>query len=482
MEGTTYRALQTRELEQLLHEVVAQRMGPTAARVLDAVIRLQSSTLHTLCGELRDEFTDNGVREALGGLMKHEAVGYNEGTGTYSPCFGTGILPAFFPVFARFLADAYHQAAELIALTLFEFHDLPAETLIRQILRAQPDMETGVRKAFTAMLDDEVLVGVGSTCPMVTSGTAAGGAQPRLSGSKRPDRDTTTCYQFSWPVLLTKIRADRIRRFVGYNVSPTAEKVLGAFLATDANQPSAGRTDRGFPKLHHSSSPQSAGTIQRRFPALQPSAIISAIEMFTSDPTEAYLMPSASSASSSADPMYAVSYVAATRIMQRELYEAIVLSRHGIVGSRIVKLLAENEAMEDRFIAEEALVTHVDARLTLTAMLRDGMVKLLELPKGSITADRIPKNSIFLWTLNKDQLLETLQVQVVKALTNSRTALTQELAAFRDAMPPSYFIDPASVILSTQEAALAAKHDVQRCALQHAVVSLLERALVALYF
>jgi hypothetical protein len=265
-------------------------------------------------------------------------------------------------------------------------------------------------------------------------------------------------------------------RFAEHRFGPAVGQVVQAFVAGDANQPSPGKNARGFPKLHHMSSALTTGNVQRKCSGLQPSMIVGAMDALTAEPDAAILQPS----SGPGEASYAINYWAVARVMQRELYEGIVLARHGVVGSRVARLLAENEAMEDRFVSEEALVTHADARTTLTAMLRDGFVRLLELPKGNI-ADRLPKNSIFLWSINKDQLLETTQTHVVKALCNARTALSQEIAAFRRTMPPSFFVDPANTILSEAEAKLAAKHEVQRAALQHAVAALLERAFVLFY-
>jgi transcription initiation factor IIE alpha subunit len=490
MDTYSYRAMQTRELDVLLVDVVQQRLGSAAVLIVEALISRQALTLAALCKAV-PSLAENAVRVQLASMMKHEVVAHDESTHLYSLSYGTGILPAFFPAIARFLADEYHQAAELVALVLFEYHDLPMDSIVRQTLRMQPDVELAVCKAIDSMRDDEILVSFGSTCSMMSSSAPGAGAHQtseraiaarRLSGHKRTTdaADATSSLQFSWPVILARLRADRLRKFVADKYSYAAEKVLGGFLTLDSNQPSAGRTDRGFPKLHQSSSPLTAGAVQRRLAGVQPSAIVGAIEQFTSDARDAFLIPAATSASA-ADPAYSVSYVTVVRAMQRDIFEGIILSRHGIVGSRIVKLLAENEAMEDRFVAEEALITHTDARTTLAAMLREGFVKLLELPKGSID-DRVPKNSIFLWSINKEQVRETVQGYVVKSLCNMRARLQQELAIFRSAMPPSYFVDPTNTILSNDEAKLAAEHDVKRVALQHAVVSLLDRALVTLYF
>jgi transcription initiation factor IIE alpha subunit len=106
--------------------------------------------------------------------------------------------------------------------------------------------------------------------------------------------------------------------------------------------------------------------------------------------------------------------------------EAIIFSRYGPLGNRVVKSLLRESAMEDRFIAEECIASLSHTRELLHRMFRDGFIAQQEIPKTSSAAERAPKLSLFLWTINKSHVLQRCTAILAKSWRNARARLKLE--------------------------------------------------------
>lgn len=462
----TLRAEQT----GLLRDVAYQRLGPDAADVLGALAMRGTATLHELASV--SALDDAALRAIVLSLLKHEfaVVDQSEQPAVYRAHIGVALLHAAEAVCVHAIGSYYGAVAELVALNLLAHHDLPRDTIIDNVRRACPGLDAQPEQTVIKLVDDQVLV----ACQFGDD------PNPRVGAKRGIDLQGSLAYQLNWHLLLTRLRNDRILSFARLTQpSDAASKLLRVIVSGDANRGKAW-TAAGFPVLHASSSPLSLSHLRRRCSDMSQSSINAAIDSLVCDANNRFLM--AHEASAGGEAVHSLDFVNAVAAMRRKIYESTVLGRYGIHGARVLKLLLENSAMEDRFIAEEALVTHGDVRNTLGAMLRDGLVRLLEIPKNAMTAERQPKNAVYVWSLEQEQLHELVSGNVIKSLLNVRLRLREETSKFRSMMPPTFFADPGSAVLSTAESAQVRAFEDVRNALQHAEVSLIERMLVLSYF
>eukprot|EP00744_Colponema_vietnamica_P012490 GILI01017528.1.p1 GENE.GILI01017528.1~~GILI01017528.1.p1 ORF type:complete len:236 (-),score=45.30 GILI01017528.1:119-745(-) len=126
--------------------------------------------------------------------------------------------------------------------------------------------------------------------------------------------------------------------------------------------------------------------------------------------------------------------------MQDRLVEKTIFSRYGVVGTRVLNLLLRGQAYEERHIAEECICTLAQVRESLLGMLQDGYVRQIEIPKSKVdyNQERNPKNSSFVWIVNKDNVVMHTRRQLIKSLRNTRIRLLFEFKRLEELFPAIY--------------------------------------------
>ena len=137
---------------------------------------------------------------------------------------------------------------------------------------------------------------------------------------------------------------------------------------------------------------------------------------------------------------YVLNYGKAVTAMRERLVEKIVFARYGVVGTRILKLLFQKGAFEDRHIAEECICSLFEAREALFGMQRDGYVRQLEIPKHKVdhNAERNPKNSNYLWAVSKEAVVTHARRHMAAAIRTTRARLLFELKRLEDQFPAEF--------------------------------------------
>lgn len=208
--------------------------------------------------------------------------------------------------------------------------------------------------------------------------------------------------------------------------------------------------------------------------SIQPQLLVQTIGTMSSDEGGGYLSV-ASSASTAITAPHDAHYVLQYRNICDEgklrQAEEIVFARHGALGLRVFRLLTEKSALEDRHIADETLASLADTRQVLTGLVRDNFLRLVELPK-IVSADRQPKNSIWLYALDKTQALNNARSQILKAYQTVLKKHELECAAFRSKMPPQYFMDPGATLLAEEQEQCVTQFEATEQALNKALISL----------
>ncbi|KAG2374262.1 hypothetical protein C9374_010832 [Naegleria lovaniensis] len=109
--------------------------------------------------------------------------------------------------------------------------------------------------------------------------------------------------------------------------------------------------------------------------------------------------------------------------IKRQETEVIITQKFSVIGCRLFRLLIERKFLEQRHIAEVALLPSHEARTLLFNMLRGGMLHLQEIPKNK---EHAPEQTFFLWSVKLDEVFEKIIDDMYKTVRNLRMRLKHE--------------------------------------------------------
>ncbi|PNW72301.1 hypothetical protein CHLRE_16g673900v5 [Chlamydomonas reinhardtii] len=92
--------------------------------------------------------------------------------------------------------------------------------------------------------------------------------------------------------------------------------------------------------------------------------------------------------------------------------EAVVKARFDVAGLRVFRLLALRGQLEQKQIADLAMLPAKDTRELLYLMLQGGFVMLQDIPK---TADRAPSRTFYTWRVNMTSLSDSTAAQLYRS-------------------------------------------------------------------
>lgn len=108
-----------------------------------------------------------------------------------------------------------------------------------------------------------------------------------------------------------------------------------------------------------------------------------------------------------------VNFPALIKGMQRTEIETVVNSRFGTIATRIVRMLAMKGKLEEKQLANLALMRQKDIRSILTNMQEVGLVDAQEVPKDN---RRQPSGSYYLWYFDHDRCRQLIISDLYKAM------------------------------------------------------------------
>lgn len=97
-----------------------------------------------------------------------------------------------------------------------------------------------------------------------------------------------------------------------------------------------------------------------------------------------------------AQQLWSIDWSKAARRLQLDACLNYVQGRWGQQSARLMRILEEKGPLDDRSISTHALMLATDVRTRLYAMLREGLVHLIEVPRS---ADHAASRSLHLWSL-----------------------------------------------------------------------------------
>ncbi|KAG2434127.1 hypothetical protein HXX76_007854 [Chlamydomonas incerta] len=109
--------------------------------------------------------------------------------------------------------------------------------------------------------------------------------------------------------------------------------------------------------------------------------------------------------------------------------EAVVKARFDTAGLRVFRLLALRGQLEQKQIADLAMLPAKDTREMLYRMLQGGFIMLQDIPK---TADRAPSRTFYTWRVNMPSLSDSTAAQLYRAAGRVWQRLKYEVEKEKD--------------------------------------------------
>ena len=479
------------------------------------------------------------VRSTVATLLRHEYIRLSDpslngaATATYAVHPFNTYLRRLIPLFVTLIAQKYGDVGYVAATALYEYSCLPIETLESRVLQLRPELQPQCAGKVQLMCNDGLLTPAAggavvtskrelpsdSTQPPLDKRSrksdAAPAPSPRLLGMQ--------LYCLNFAPLLWQLRADFVLRYIDRRYPGDAVPQLWeTMLEFDANRSTRaveGRGVKGYQRLPEQSAAVSEARLIRQLMTsggIPQSSAIAAISSMRYPATfvgvmrlsrvehgnligavthrQPLLTRATSTSGDVLEDTVAISYDTVLAEMRAEHAEELVRARHGVLGVRLMKLLHERGPMEDRFLAEEALVAQTDVRTTLNNMLRDAYVTLMELPRVAYSVERSTRNSVFLWCLSSDGILRAIRAHTVKLCLTVCGRIAAERRAIEAVMPALYFgatsrggpsacgngnadgrREEGSVALSASQITALSNYDAAIDALNRCYTTLLER-------
>eukprot|EP00299_Pterocystis_sp_00344_P016550 c829_g1_i1.p1 GENE.c829_g1_i1~~c829_g1_i1.p1 ORF type:complete len:417 (-),score=128.82 c829_g1_i1:16-1266(-) len=118
----------------------------------------------------------------------------------------------------------------------------------------------------------------------------------------------------------------------------------------------------------------------------------------------------------------------ASFIKQKSL-EAIVLEKFGVMSCRIFRLLLQHHQLEQKQIADFAMLPIKECRERLFQMLKANILSLQEIPKS---ADRAPSRTIYLWKVQLGAVNDQIVQEMFKTMWNIKKRRQHEFHSAED--------------------------------------------------
>lgn len=438
------------EHHAIVQELVRGHYGPLHARVVQALCGHGPMTLHELAGAVRQSHfsrtgstgaaddDDAAIKSAVARLHEHEVVLFNETSKVYDLRLGRGLARVVFPVLLQHVQQMYGDTGVAVVMLFVEYGALPSSTLLQLLTQRHPHLHSALQLAIEQMRSDGLLVS-----PDTTEQDLLALREPSSKKSRRESAATATSSLVSLsysaltvltlnvPLLIHKVRMDAIIAFMSTRSDDAGPKIVRAIVQCDTAVPKWQKDrDNGFPSCVEVSSTVALLTIRELLPDVRDDAFLAAVSRLTSADGGMVL----SRADGGDGGGLRLHYGRIVDLMRLDCCEQVIFSRFGVLGVRLMKALVRNDAMEERFLAEEVIATLPQVRETTAGMMRDGYLRQIEIPKV-INTERQPKNSIFLWNAPRDALTSTVARQLVKALRHATLRISVEHERMSAGMP-----------------------------------------------
>ena len=120
---------------------------------------------------------------------------------------------------------------------------------------------------------------------------------------------------------------------------------------------------------------------------------------------------------------YRINTDAALGMARRSAVMSTLGRKYGTAARRIWNMLLLEQQMEQKAVAECAMVSNAEAREALYALLKDGYLSLQDIPRNP---DRAPSRTSYTWRANLGAACARMAINLYKAAGNLMTRLATE--------------------------------------------------------
>ncbi|KAK9908400.1 hypothetical protein WJX75_007290 [Coccomyxa subellipsoidea] len=197
--------------------------------------------------------------------------------------------------------------------------------------------------------------------------------------------------------------------------------VVAALLRCAARQPGGSRLDSGASAAVSASASAAALMQMRRSRPELPSLTAAAVSRLLSELAKDEKSGVAPGAALEA---FTVDTGAICWAMRQKHIEALVRERFPPIGMRVFRLLRVKKQLEQKQVADYAMVPVRDARELLYRMLRGGFLTLQDVPR---TADHAASRTFYTWRVDEAAVVRRVGEELLQAASNLRARLHHEL-------------------------------------------------------
>lgn len=223
--------------------------------------------------------------------------------------------------------------------------------------------------------------------------------------------------------LLRALRHRACIRFANENVNTVAGAIVGAMLAHSAPHERECNEPTSFPVTARDLFAMNA--VQNALPKDSKDSwrlLLNYLAVMCRDKSGMVLKTAAETFDPAASRpgdggQYVVHMQKIVSFLRLETAHAYIRDKYGVASARIVRLLLEKRQLEQKTIGELALLPSNDARRRLYELLREGLVKVQEVPKR---ADHNPAFTFYCWSVDAPEMLNSIAARTEGTLSKLR--------------------------------------------------------------
>eukprot|EP01116_Phalansterium_solitarium_P006619 TRINITY_DN18949_c0_g1_i1.p1 TRINITY_DN18949_c0_g1~~TRINITY_DN18949_c0_g1_i1.p1 ORF type:complete len:550 (+),score=174.35 TRINITY_DN18949_c0_g1_i1:485-2134(+) len=126
---------------------------------------------------------------------------------------------------------------------------------------------------------------------------------------------------------------------------------------------------------------------------------------------------------------YEIDLASISRAMKQRLCESIITQKFGELGARIVRVLLAKKQLEQKKIADIAMIPQKEAREIMYKMITANYIRVQEVPK---TAAHLPSMTIFLCYVPYDEVIRLECTEIYKSMHNLKLRTAHHNKTYAD--------------------------------------------------
>eukprot|EP00241_Pyramimonas_parkeae_P015426 CAMPEP_0114289966 /NCGR_PEP_ID=MMETSP0059-20121206/7668_1 /TAXON_ID=36894 /ORGANISM="Pyramimonas parkeae, Strain CCMP726" /LENGTH=549 /DNA_ID=CAMNT_0001411299 /DNA_START=77 /DNA_END=1726 /DNA_ORIENTATION=+ len=220
-----------------------------------------------------------------------------------------------------------------------------------------------------------------------------------------------------------RFRHQLVQTLIAEKVEAAAGAVAGALLRVARRHERSPLEERTVPVTHVELAQAMAAQAREGLPAVAEESLPGVLELLFMDPSE---LVSKVGESPDGRPTVCVNLKRVMDLLRLKQLEAAVRQRFGVSACRVFRLLTMKRQLEQKQIAELAMLPVKETREILYRLLKAGYLLLQEVARS---ADHNPQRTLYLWRADIGRAVGRLGAELVRTVLLARARLHHELAS-----------------------------------------------------